>query len=268
MALHIVIVGDVPERPDRTAVLATLGAAYPEATWEWYQAEGLQFQIPPKLLNKLLHELRQDAVKCAANQGERKRVVKLADLNGRDANAIFNVYPDPVLPPREIASADELVAWLGSPAAGLIPPREWSLPVRAAALIAVLAKLVRNKAWNKDVQGHQWVQEEDLLGQSPVMQPDNQRLYGEATELIGRGTRSLFLTKGGKQGMTPKEWCINTKFLPAVKRACVERSLDPLRAEVALRQLMEYVDKDDEPAVQVVGSILTERVLMECRART
>jgi hypothetical protein len=262
MATRVVIVGDLPEHPDRASLVRALTEGHPNIHWDWLQAEGAQCSVPQKYMNRLLHELRNP------NPDITVRVVRLRMLNGKDAHSVHRLHRDPILPPADRASAGELVEWLLSAASGLIPPNAWQLPLRHAAVLAVLSKLVRNKAWNKDKQGHAWVKENDLLGQAPVNRPSHPRVYGEACDCMERFfTAGLLLTKGGKQGKTPKEWSVNTEYLPAVKRSICDRNLDPLRAEASLAAFMIYIDGGPNESVVIDDVIVSERVLSVCRER-
>jgi hypothetical protein len=259
---RVVVVGDLPSRPNRTELLEKLTAEHAEIQWEWLQAEGDHYNLPHKLFQRLLHDLRsrKDGKPVVI-------VVKLAGLHGKDENTLYRAYADPKLPPKEIDSADELIEWLLSADAQIVPQLSWVLPVREAGLLAVLAKLIKNKSWNKDTQGHAWTKHDDLVGQSPVNRPEFPQTYSEAMACIERATGTLLLTKGGNQGKTPKEWCIHTGCLPAVKRAIIERSFDPLRAESKLSSLMEFVDRGPDERVEVDKTLLSERVRGVCRDR-
>lgn len=262
MRLRVVIVGDLPGHPNRIALLQELTRSHPSFEWEWIQAEGVQFSVPVKYMNRVLHMLRNPDPNVTV------KVVKLSMLHGRDANSIYQAHrpEEPVLAPQELESPSDLIGWLLSPAAGLVPPTTWLLPVRHAAALAILAKLAKNKAWNKDRQGHAWTKEIDLMGQAPVYRPTHPRLYSEAADCLGRlETAGLLLSKGGKQGKTPKEWCIHTDFLPAVKRAICERRLEPLRASAGLAALMTYVDAGSEELVEIDEVIVSQRVIAICR---
>jgi hypothetical protein len=259
MRSRVVIVGDLPGHPNRAALLQDLAGRQPALDWDWVQAEGVQFSLPLKYFNRLLHVLRNPDPNVTV------RVVKLNMVHGKDANALYRAA-DPILAPPELATPTELADWLLSPSAGLVPPITWLLPQRHAALLAVLTKLAKNRSWNKDTQGHAWTKDVDLMGQAPVNRPTHPRLYGEAAACIGRAaTATLLLTKGGKQGKTPKEWCINSAFVPAVKKAICDRSLEPLRSEPALVNLMTYVDAGSEELVVIDDVIISERVLAICR---
>lgn len=259
---RVVIVGGLPQRQDRTALLSMLSQRQPEILWDWIQPINEQFSLPVNPFNRLLHDLR-----TARPDSERLLVVKLAHLHGKEANQLYRAYSNPLLPPRELASSEQLTEWLLSPDTGIVPKREWSLSVREVGLVTLLSKLIRNKSWNKDGHGHAWTREDDLLGQAPVMRPDFPAVYGEAAACLEHACGGLLLTKGGKQGATRKEWSINTAHLSAVKRAMLERSLNPLRSEPALRALMEYVDRGPTVLVQIDGVIISERVLAICRDR-
>jgi hypothetical protein len=259
---RVVVVGDLVSRPNRTDLLQKLASRHAEIQWQWLQAEGDHYNLPHKLFQKLLHDLRsrRDGKPVII-------VVKLAHLNGKDAYTLYGAYPDPILPPKEIDSGDELIEWLLSAEARIVPPLSWVLPVRAAGLLAVLAKLIRNKSWNKDCHGHAWTQHDDLVGQAPVNRPEFPQVYGEALTCIDRAVGTLLLTKGGSQGKTKKEWSINTGFLPAVKRAIVEGSFAPLRAEPGLSALMDFVERGPDELIHVDKTVVSEKVIGHCRDR-
>jgi hypothetical protein len=195
--------------------------------------------------------------------------VKLEHLHGKDANELLRVCPDPVRAPLGLDTLEQLIEWLLSDDASLFHEPPWRASLRQAALISVLAKLIKNKSWNKDKQGHQWTKEADLLGQAPVVRSDLPKIYEEATVIVEMAKTSLLITKGGKQGKTPKEWCIHTAFLPAVKRAITTRSLEPLRTEIGLQGLMQHVDSGVEAldTIEIDESIVSEKVISVCRER-
>lgn len=259
MPTRVVIVGDLPGRPERGRLLALLGDRRPQIMWEWIQPVTAAFNLPERPFSRLLSDLRDKK----KNDGlDPLVVVKLNHLNGRDQHALYKEYPDPIEPPSDLADVDQLAAWLLSGDAGIIG-QPWQLPVRAAALIAILSKLIRNKSWNKDTQGHHWTKEADLLGQAPVYRPDG-KLYGEAHGILGRSS-TLLLCKGGKQGTTPLGWCIRLEHVPAVKRAISTRSLAPLQGIEKLSGLIEYIDGGSPELVMVDGVIVSERVRAVCR---
>ncbi len=259
----MVIVGGLPIDIDRASLLAALAERHGAIAWEWITPINPQFLLAEKPLNRLLHELRTKP----PDDETVPVVVKLRHLNGRHANALYVNGHEPILAPSELAALDDLVEWLLSPSAAIIPPNSWSRPVREAALLAVLSKLVRNKSWNKDRHGHAWTKEDDLFGQAPVSRPDQPKLYSEAMQCVARATGSLLITKGGSQGKTRKEWCINTAYLPLVKRALLERGVEALRESPDLAALLEYVGNGPDELIEIDKVIISERVLVVCRDR-
>ena len=265
MSTRVVIVGGLPELADRKELLRQLTEQQPAIQWEWIQHENLQFSLPRKPFNRLLHELR---VAKSKRDAELPIIVKLFNINGKEAGELYREYDDPVLAPTDLATIDELASWLLSADAGIVPPTSWELPARTAGLFAALCKLVKNKSWNKDVQGHMWTKEEDLLGQAPVLRPGFPEVYSEAVACIDRAvTAGLLITKGSKQGKTPKELCINTVFLPIVKRALAGKSLAPMRESESLRALIDFVDHGPETLVLVDSGMISEKVMAICRER-
>lgn len=259
MAKRICIVGDLPSRPNRIQLLDAATQREPDIEWDWVQSVTPAFNLPPKPFNRLLALLRNPPENLSVV------VVKLACLNGKDTHALYAAHPQPILAPIGLDSNEELLDWLLSEEAALVKEPQWTEPSRAAALLAILAKLLRNKSWNKDQNGHQWTQEADLLGQAPVKRPDG-LLYAEAPQLLQRMQDELLLTKGGKQGKTKKEWCISLGHLPTVKQVILGRSLEPFREVEVLLDLMVYVDDCTEPEVLVDGDIVNETVRYHCRS--
>lgn len=190
MPQYVPIVGDIPTRPPRRDVLDVLAQNAGTVQWEWVQAEGSGFVLPIKPFNRLLHTLR------TFKEPDNIVVVKLLHLNGRDENTLRRAWNDLLLAPRTIESANDLTAWLLSPDAEIVAKRPWLESPSGVGLLAILSKLIKNKDWNKDVQGHQWTKEADLLGQSPVNRPDAQHVYACACAILERASTSLLLTKG------------------------------------------------------------------------
>ena len=260
MAARIIIVGDVPSRPDRKRVLEALAATHSEVQWEWIQADTAAFNLPDRLVKRLLHEL---------TSADRKRppditIVKLLYLNGKDANALYAAWERIVLAPKDLETAEELIAWLCDEQNGLVPRRTWLAPVREAGMLALLAKLAGNSSWNKDVKGHNWTKEVDLLGQAPVHRPSHPGVYAEARLCLDRSSGTLLLPKGGSK--TPKEWSINTAYLPLAKRALLTRCVAPLREALALQALYAFLQDGPQESVVVDEGLISERVLTDCRA--
>jgi len=264
VSTKVVVVGGLPQHGNRNDLLRRLAEQQPTIEWDWIQHENAQFQLPTKYFNRFLHELR---VAKSKNDAALPIVVKMYHINGRDESMLYREYDDPILAPRDLTTIDELATWLLSSQAGIVPPTTWILPVRAVGLLAVLSKLVRNKSWNKDVQGHMWTKESDLLGQAPVQRPEFPEVYLEACNCLEKAVADgLLLTKGGKQGKTPKEFSINIVFLPAVKRTIVGRDPSILKELSALAPLMEFVDRGPQARVEVDSVIISEKVLETCRA--
>lgn len=258
MAKRIVIVGDLPERPDRAAFLHQLAEAQPTIEWDWVQCVTPASNLPQKSFRRLLAQLR-DVPKDTTII-----VVKLAWVHGRDENMLYQAHPDPILAPVELATGDDLLKWLFSDEAALVKEPVWEESIRAAAMLAILAKLIKNKSWNNTKNGHMWTQEADLLRQAPVNR-DGGVLYGEACALLSRMSDTVLLCKGGKQGKTKQGWCICLDQLPHIKKAILSRSLTPLREEEKWVQILEYVDLGPDERVTVDDDIVNEKVRFHCR---
>jgi hypothetical protein len=134
-----------------------------------------------------------------------------------------------------------------------------------AALCALLAKLVKNKSWNKDTQGHAWTKEADLLGQAPVNRPQFAEVKSEAEHILSNGEGTLFLTKGGSQGKTPKEWSIQLKYVPLVKAVLSTRDFRGLAKHPELMVIAKKFSKPSTRSYRVDGDIVNQRVLDICR---
>lgn len=259
MRSRVVIVGDLPHSADRDAeadrkrLLEQLTPVSEEIEWDWILPCDSAYNLPKNELNRLLAVLRDK------NKQEGPIVVvKLYCLNGRARNALYTAGAEPLLPPKTTATVEDLVDWLMSDAGlGL---GGWSASVGQAALVALFAKLIRNKSWNKDGHGHHWTQERDLLGQAPVMTPD-QKLYGPARELL---RPPLFLSKGSEGGKTPLSWSINTAYLPVVKRVIIERSFDALRDVAELHVIVGLIDVEGHESIVIDTTIVSDTVRSIC----
>jgi hypothetical protein len=263
MGKRVVIVGGLLSSADRNELLHRLARECGEIDWDWMKPVDQTFNLLRKPFQRLLQEMRTSL----PDDPRFPRIVKLFHLNGRDEYQLRAVCRDPILPPHNIATADELIHWLLSPESGIRSNRIWTATVRQTALLAILAKLLKNKSFNKDSQGHNWTKEADLLGQAPVNRPTHQPTYIAAAGAIGRANGKLLLTKGADQGKTPKEWCINTRYLTAVKEVFVAGSFDAFRVEQSLQPLMDYLDRDTEGNCDVDEGITSELVMSICRDR-
>ena len=147
------------------------------------------------------------------------------------------------------------------------PACEWMAGTTESAIVAILSKLLRNKSWNTTVQGHAWTKEEDLLTQSPVLRDDRPKVAIEARRILPTLVDRLLLTKGSGQGNTPKEWSIDRRFLAAVKRAMISKSLVALREFECLHGLLDRIAEDQEKTYRLDLEIVTDKVRSVCRER-
>ncbi|HYE21223.1 MAG TPA: hypothetical protein VEA69_22445, partial [Tepidisphaeraceae bacterium] len=108
-------------------------------------------------------------------------------------------------------------------------------------------------------------QEIHLLNDSPVDIPDRSDVRQEAERLLSRMKDLLLLTKGGNQGKTPKEWSILLTRLPLVKQSFLKRSLDPMRADAALEEILEYVESGEGRQYRIDDVIGEEKIRVLCR---
>lgn len=257
MARTIVIVGGLNDATDRDELLGLLQNRAPGVNWDWVKPVTSAFNLPPRPFRRLLAQLQ--------NKGTPQPiVVKLYGLHGREANQLYCACPDPVLPPAGFDTGEALCEWLLSRDANLVPRLEWNVNRTEAALLAILAKLIRNKSWNQDGHGHQWTKEEDLLGQAPVHRSDFPEISETAAAMIHRLKGSLLLCKGGKQGKTPRGWSIRLTALPSVKRCIVEQSFAPLRVLPALTSFVDECTNEVDRPYRADKGIVTERVRQVC----
>lgn len=264
MAVSIIIVGGLSDDPNRSSLVKSLSEKTgDDVEWDWIKADASAgFRPPRNYFNRLLAKLRR-----ARNHEDRPRVVTLHKLHGKSANLLYQAYPDPVLVPPDVDTAQQLIEWLLSPAANLFPRHEWFANTKEAALVAILCKLIGNKSWNKDTQGHAWTKEADLLGQAPVSRPKHPDILIEATRMLPTLQNKLLLTKGTGQGKTPKEWCIKLAYVKAVKRAVIDQSLAPLSAVAELANMIHRIATDEDRPHRLDGSVVRERERQLCRDR-
>jgi hypothetical protein len=260
VAQRIVIIGGISSQIEREELLRRLAEASGDAVqWDWIKPNTPSFNLPKNPLNRLLSEFRNPK-----SGSTPPTVVKLSLLHGRDQNTIYQTVGDPVEPPSSISTADELITWILSDEANLVPKTEWHGNVCEAALAAILCKLIGNKSWNKDTQGHAWTRESNLMGQSPVCRPKFGKIQSEARHVLAQGNGSLFLTKGGSQGQTKKEWSINTRFLPLVKQMMLDQSFTAMQDCSELMAIHRRLDQCEDKAYRIDGEIVSERVRRIC----
>lgn len=264
MPKTIVIIGGLSDDVDRDELLAELRErSGPDIEWDWIKAiENDGYNVPSKPMNRLLARLTSPT-----EHSEGLRVVKLFRLHGEFVAKLHRACRDPVLAPKYIDDRKELVEWVFSAEANLVPRHEWHANLEEAALVAILAKLVKNKSWNKNLQGHAWTIEENLLGQAPVSRPQFPEIAKEAAKMLLQLKGVLLLRKGGKQGKTPTEWSIRLEALPKVKQMIMGQSVAPLSAFRQLDTILKRTCNQDERPYVLNDDVVTERVRDICRAR-
>ena len=261
MTQKITIIGGLPQDTDRDLLLEELRnlTTTEDIEWEWLKANPPNYNVPEKQIRRLLGIFRTPRPGIL-----NPIVVKLDLLNGREANRVYKSGIEPILAPTSLNNADDLIEWIFSSETCLIPNTKWFGNIVEAALAAVLSKLIKNKSWNKDSQGHAWTKEYNLLGQNPVNRPGFEDILAEAQVLLRMGTKTLFLTKGSSQGKTPKEWCINIKHAPLAKSMIAAQSFASLEAEASLNALHRRILGSGEACCRIDGEIVTERVKQIC----
>lgn len=269
MAKTIILVGGILPEVDHAKVLRELNTRTQEheISWEWVHCDqSTHFEPPKNPFGRALEIARQAKKKKAADGDSQNEliVVKLFHLSGRSQARLYAAYPDPVLVPQHIDDGQAAIDWLLSGEANLVPRHEWFATREEAAIVAILAKLIRNKSWNKDAQGHNWTKEDDLLGQSPVLRSDFQDVAVEARRMLQRLDGILLLKKGSGQGRTPREWSINLLRLAQVKQSILEATLAPLGSIPRLKQLIAGA-ANGERVYRLDEAVVTERVRQVCR---
>jgi hypothetical protein len=265
MKQSIFIIGGLKDDPDRELLLRDLRQRTgEEVEWEWYQAlESEHYRLPRRLLFRLIGGFGQ-----AKDSGtQTPKVVKLHLLHQQTQNSVYKTDPNPVLVPKDVDSTAKLIEWLLSAEANLVPRLEWWGNAQEAAIVAILAKLVRHKRWNKDTQGHAWTKEEKLLGQAPVKSPKRPQLEALARKLLPDLKGKLLLCKGGTGGGTPKEWSILLPVLPMVKQAILSQSITHLANAPQMRSIIERAGKDENRCYPLHEEVVSERVRQICRDR-
>ena len=274
MGTEIIIVGGLLDAPNRSDFLARLKAEVSdEVSWDWISCPAEKhFEAPRDPMNRLAEKLnlwqrarRKNPESIAPQE---LRIIKLFDIHGRTAGIVYRYWPEPLLAPLGARTSAELINWLRSPEASLFAPREWMAGTTESAIVAILSKLLHNKSWNTTVQGHAWTKEEDLLTQSPVVRDDRPKVAViEARRILPTLVDRLLLTKGSGQGNTPKEWSIDRRFLAAVKRAMISKSLAALREFECLHGLLDRIAEDQKKTYRLDLEIVTDKVRSVCRER-
>ena len=226
-----VILAGMIEGVSRKSVLAKLHLAQPDHQFNWFEANQDDLRIPDKYFRQLMHQVHAD---------QKATVLKLYNLDYKQQNKLYECC-QPVPIPREITDEATLVVHVLE----LLFPA-WKVSAKDFSLLAILSKLLRNKSWNPDVHGHNWTQENDLLGQAPVNRKGYPESVTQARPMLNRAKKcGLLLTKGSGHGKTPKGWSINTDYLPQVKKVFLDREFAPLRTENKLADLFDNVSSGE-----------------------
>jgi hypothetical protein len=259
----ILIVGALEQPCNQDDVLQALRTATEGAdsgepvAWEWVMAHRPAYRLPrDSRLNRFLYEATDSIAQTV--------LVMLKCLNGDDRGRLLKKQSDPVRVPKTVTVGSELVDWLLDPDNGLVPRQEWWASAREASFFAILAKLLKNKAWANGPQNHNFTQEADLLGQAPVSVHSS--VQAEAVNLLDKMNEVLLVTKGSSQGTTKKEWAIYLPKLGVVMDAFLSASLGPLESDASLGPLLRYVrGGTSAPLLRVDEFVQVQRVRAICR---
>jgi hypothetical protein len=275
MSTKIILVGGMLDTVTHDSFVARLARDVPfPASWEWvWSRQAEQYQPSRKAMMRLLDQLRQWKVaKEKSKHGgpapspESLTVLKLFDLHGRATHGLRAIWPDLKHVPADIRTSDKVIEWLRSPDAALFPPDEWLAGITEAAIVAILCKLIKNHDWNPDVQGHNWTKEVDLLNQAPVQRNNEPQVAIEARRILKNLRGTILLTKGANQGNTPREWSINSHYLPQIKQAILGASLDALAEIDGLAGFLRRIDQQ-ERSINLLGEVVTDGVKEICRSQ-
>jgi len=262
MGRTIVIIGGLDDDPDPDQLLRRLDDVSPEpVNWQWIHAHPWSCDVTDKAFNRF-----RDLYAKAAHSEDSFRVVKLFRLHNRDQHKLYKLCPDPVESPKTIISSDGLVEWIVSSGSGLFPSTVWMGNVVEAAFLALCEKMIGNKSWNKDSQGHNWTKHEDLLSQSPVNRPSFPEVLQEAKAVLSMLEGNVFLTKGSAHGKTAKGWSVSTEQINAIKRAITEKSLTGLLSTAAFGALKNRVDGGGDKTYVLDNEIISERTRVICQS--
>ena len=254
-----IIIGALPNDPRRDDLISSLKLRASEVDWDWIQAQEISSRPDDKYVRAL-------QAKKSRNLLDNTTIVKLRMLHGSTANQVHKLGCRIVEAPDKVDSIDQLVNWLVSSDANLVPRREWLVCTREAALLAIMDKLIRDCRWAKDVSGHHFLKAGDLLNQSPVQRSGFQSVGIAARDLLPKLLATgLLLKKGANQGNTPLEYAINTAYLPLIKQAILDQSFLGFDAE-HFSSVIQYLRGDKgQRAINAFDGFVGAQTMEQCR---
>jgi hypothetical protein len=255
----IILIGALPNDPRRDDLLARLMAATANVDWNWIQALEASSRPDEKYV-------RQLQAKEQRGELSETTIVKLPMLHGATRNQVHKLSCGIVEAPKSVVTIDQLVDWLHSTDANLIPRREWMVGTREAAFLAIISKMIRGCRWAKDVSGHRFLKHNDLLNQSPVQRRGYEAVRNSALDLLPKLIANrVILQKGANQGKTPLEYAINTNVLDVLKSMFLQRSFTVLTGD-SFRVVLDYINTDtSEKKINANDGIITGQTIEQCQ---
>lgn len=259
MQQTIIIIGALPDDPRRVDLISALKMRASEVDWDWIQAQASSSRPDDKYVRPLL-------AKKAKNQLEHTTIVKLRMLHGATANQVHKLGCRIVEAPAKVQSIGQLVDWLVSSDANLVPRREWLVCTREAAFLAIMDKHIRDCRWAKDVSGHHFLKADDLLTQAPVQRSGYHNVGSAAKELLPKLIATgLLLKKGANQCSTPLEYAINTAYLPLIKQAILDQTFAGFDDD-RFSSVIQYLRGDYSPkTINAFDGFVGAQTLEQCR---
>ena len=259
MSKSIIIVGALPNDPSRKCLLDALAEKKLNVQWDWIWANAVSSRPEMKYLRPLL-------AKKDRQQLGNTIIVKLQMLDGATRYTFHQLGCDIVEADTKVQSTDDLITWLLSPEANLIPRLEWLVTVREAGFLAIVSKLIRGCRWSKDVSGHAFLKANDLMNQAPVQRSGFEPIKLAARELITKLIAcDVILEKGAEQGNTPLEYAINTKFLAKIKKALLNESFSGLNND-SFATIITFLKADKSKRdINALDGIVNAQTLQQCR---
>ncbi|XZE17507.1 hypothetical protein SH449x_002781 [Pirellulaceae bacterium SH449] len=254
----IIIIGALPNDPRRDELLARLKAATANVDWNWIQALEASSRPDEKFVRQLQAKDQRGELSVTT-------IVKLPMLHGVTRNQVHKLSCGIVEAPRGIETIDQLVDWLHSTDANLIPRQEWMLGTREAAFLAIISKMIRGCRWAKDVSGHSFLKHSDLMNQSPVQRRGYEAVRNSALDLLPKLIASrVILQKGANQGKTPLEYAINTSVLDVLKSMILQRSFTVLTGD-SFSVVLDYINADtSDKVINASDGIINGQTIEQC----